>query len=76
LVLGSWFWVVDIYPVKSLLTVDGAYHSVGNQDYAKENKTAMILSGMQGKKGKYKHQSWAFCRGLWLNLVRIRNYLS
>lgn len=150
------------------LNADGAYHSVGNQHYAKKNKTEMILSGMQGRKGKYeyepqqkntvkvtntktgksylaeqykkdkykfneegmlkyitaamimnfiqrkaiesipkneinrrnnveaslfqlcyftrnnktryrskyKHQSWAFCRGLWLNLVRIRNYLG
>jgi len=35
------------------LNVDGAYHSEDNQQYAKKNKTELLLSGIQGKKGKY-----------------------
>jgi len=27
-------------------------------------------------RGLFKHQLWAFCRSLWMNLIRIKNYLA
>ena len=27
-------------------------------------------------RGLFKHQLWAFCRCLWMNLIRIKNYLT
>ena len=35
------------------LNTDGAYHSKENNQFAKKNQTELILSGIQGKKGKY-----------------------
>jgi len=35
------------------LNADGAYHSENNNKYAEKNETDLILSDMQGKKGKY-----------------------
>lgn len=35
------------------LNADGAYHSETNQKYSEKNGTELILSGMQGKAGKY-----------------------
>ena len=35
--------------------------------------------GRNGKtryRGLFKHQLWAFCRSLWMNLIRIKNYLA
>ena len=35
------------------VNADGAYHSPGNQEFAENNSTSLILGNMQGKKGKY-----------------------
>jgi hypothetical protein len=32
--------------------------------------------GQTRYRGLIPHQVWAFCRGLWINLVRIKNYLT
>ena len=39
------------------LNADGAYHSENNNKYAEENETDLILSDMQGKKGKYEFEA-------------------
>ena len=36
--------------------------------YTKDGKTRY--------RGRMPHQRWAWCRGLWINLVRIKNYLA
>ena len=36
--------------------------------YTKDGKTRY--------RGLMPHQRWAWCRGLWINLVRIKNYLA
>ena len=38
------------------LNADGAYHSENNNRYAEKNETDLILSDMQGKKGKYEFE--------------------
>ncbi|MCH8318000.1 MAG: transposase [Bacteroidetes bacterium] len=38
------------------LNADGAYHSENNNRYAGKNETDLILSDMQGKKGKYSFE--------------------
>ena len=38
------------------VNADGAYHSADNQDYAGQNDTKLILSNMQGRKGKYEFE--------------------
>jgi hypothetical protein len=35
------------------VNADGAYHSVGNQDYCKENTIDLIISAIQGKPPRY-----------------------
>jgi len=35
------------------LNTDGAYHSKENDQFSEKNQTELILSGIQGKKGKY-----------------------
>lgn len=35
------------------VNADGAYHSKENRKYAEKNETDLVLSNMQGKKGKY-----------------------
>ena len=33
-------------------------------------------NGKTRYRGLFKHQLWAFCRSLWMNLIRIKNYLA
>ena len=33
-------------------------------------------NGRRRYRGLFKHQLWSLCRGLWMNLIRIKNYIT
>lgn len=38
--------------------------------------SCMIRNNKTRYRGQYKQQAWAYCRCLWINLVRIRNFIK
>ena len=71
----------EVFPDKTEAAhADGAYHSLDNQKFCKDNEINLYLHAIQGAsgrcRGEIKHQMWANIRCLWVNFVRILKYIK